>query len=248
MWYHRPAQKLYHLGWTAIDWLYPPECGGCMKPGFRWCAECQKQTTRIGPLFCPKCGNFNNDGNLCPRCNASPPSYVALRSWGIFIGPLREAIHRLKYQHDIGLGEALSGHLIGSYLENNWHVDLVVPIPLSLKRQVERGYNQAALLAWPFSLGLGLLYRPKAIQRIRDTRSQVGLRAHERLDNVMGAFLADRKQVAGKTILVIDDVTTTGATLSAAALAFMDAGARQVFGLSLARSSYGLETDVIQAA
>jgi competence protein ComFC len=248
MWYSLPAHKLYHLCWTAIDWMYPPDCGGCKKFGERWCSDCQNNVVKVGPKFCPKCGNFNDDGNLCPVCRISPPPYEVLRSWGIFIGPLREAIHRLKYQHDIGLGEALSKHLINYYLQENWKADAVVPIPLSLKRQTERGYNQAALLAWPMALALGIAYRPKAISRIRETRSQVGLKARERAENVKGAFTANRKFVEGKTILLIDDVTTTGATLSASARAMIDAGAQQVYGLTLARSSFGFEPDTFQAA
>ena len=242
MWINNPAFKLYHLYWTAIDWIYPPDCGGCKKFGERWCIDCQNSVTPVGPRFCPKCGNFNDAGGLCPSCSASPPPYQALRSWGIFNGPLREAIHRLKYQHDIGLGEALAKHLIDYFAKTGWDIDMVAPIPLSFARQNERGYNQSALLAHPLALACNISFKSKALERIRDTRPQVGLKAKERAENVKDAFTANKNTVNGQKILLIDDVTTTGATISAAAEAIMNAGACCVYGLTLARSSYGMET------
>ncbi len=247
-WYEHPAYSIHHLFWTAIDWLYPPACGGCQKFGERWCADCQKRVTPVGPLICPKCGNFNNDGRLCPNCSASPPLYEALRSWGIFIGPLREAIHKLKYQHDIGLAEALADHLIDLYASTGWEVDLTVPVPLSHSRLQERGYNQSALLARPLAQITGIRYQPKAVSRIRNTASQVGLKARERIDNVRDAFLPDSAIVNHKRILLVDDVATTGATLAECARVVVEAGASSVFGLTLARSSFGLETNDNQAS
>jgi competence protein ComFC len=243
----KAAFRMYQIFWAAVDWIYPPYCGGCQKFGERWCVDCKNQTTLVGSHICSKCGNFINEGELCPRCSASAPSYQALRSWGIFIGPLREAIHRLKYKHDVGLGEALSQHLIDFYQTTGWKVDIISPVPLSNSRQQERGYNQSELLALPLALAYGISYKPKAITRIRNTRSQVGLKAGERLVNVKGAFIAKKEIVEGKIVLLVDDVTTTGATISASAEALMDAGAQVVYGLTLARSNFGMEVDQSQA-
>ncbi len=247
-WTEHPAYSLHHLFWNAVDWLYPPTCGGCEKPGERWCSECQNKVTPVGPQICPKCGNFNNDGGICPNCSASPPPFQALRSWGIFIGPLREAIHRLKYQHDIGLAEALASHLIDLFHSTGWEVDLIAPVPLSQSRLLERGYNQSALLARPLALITHIRYQPKAVSRIRNTPSQVGLKARERIENVREAFLSEPVIVNGKRILLIDDVATTGATISECAKAVLEAGADAAYGLTLARSSFGLEIDDNQAA
>ncbi len=247
-WYDHPAYTFHHLFWNAVDWLYPPTCGGCQKSGERWCEECQNKVTLVGPQICPKCGNFNNDGKLCPTCSASPPPYQALRSWGIFIGPLREAIHRLKYQHDIGLAEALANHLIYLYHSTGWEVDLIAPIPLSYSRQLERGYNQSALLARPLAQITHVGYQPKTVARIRNTPSQVGLKARERVENVREAFLSESAIVAGKRILLVDDVATTGATISECARAVLKAGAGAVYGLTLARSSFGSDYYDNQAA
>jgi competence protein ComFC len=247
-WYDHPAYSLHHLFWTAVDWLYPPTCGGCQKSGERWCVECQNKVTPVGPQICPICGNFNDDGEICPTCSASPPPYQALRSWGIFIGPLREAIHRLKYQHDIGLAEILANHLIDLFHSTGWEVDLIVPVPLSYSRLLERGYNQSALLARPLAQITHTRYQPKAVARIRNTPSQVGLKARQRIENVREAFLSEPAIVNGKRILLVDDVATTGATLSECARTLKEANAHIVYGLTLARSSFGLEINDNQAA
>jgi predicted amidophosphoribosyltransferase len=92
------------------------------------------------------------------------------------------------------------------------------------------------MIAMPLSMHLGLKYQPKAISRARETRSQVGLSAMERQENVRSAFLADKRKVRGQTILLIDDVATTGATLSSAAEALYNSGARDVYGITIARA------------
>lgn len=232
------AYALYRFLWSALDWLYPPRCAGCGQAGTRWCLTCQSRCQPICGPVCQTCGEPYRHGALCSDCRSSPPQYRALRSWAVFAGPLREAHHRLKYRQDLGVGEALSPHLIQLLQELSWPVQLVVPVPLSPKRLRERGYNQAALLARPLALATGLSYRPRALSRVRETPTQVGLREKERLQNVMGAFGADPNQVNGKTVLVIDDVATTGATLNSCAQALLTAGAKNVYGLTLARATY----------
>jgi ComF family protein len=125
----------------------------------------------------------------------------------------------------------------------NWTVDLVVPVPLSRKRYKERGYNQIALVAQPFSHQMGLAYSPKVLVREKHTISQVGLSALERKKNVEGAFWADSNLITGKSILLMDDVATTGSTLAAAASALVASGASRVYALTLARalSHHGLD-------
>ncbi len=115
---------------------------------------------------------------------------------------------------------------------------MVVPVPLGVARKKERGYNQASLLAYPLALRFNLAYRPKALWRVRETKSQVSLNRQERQKNVSEAFKAGAKLVNEKTILVIDDVTTSGATLDACAVALLKAGAKKVYGLTLARAEF----------
>jgi ComF family protein len=118
----------------------------------------------------------------------------------------------------------------------NWAVDLVAPVPLSAARQAERGYNQATLLARPLALATGLAYQPQALRKIRETPSQVGLSADQRRDNVQGVFWANPGIVLDKSVLVVDDVITSGATFGACVQALIDGGASRVYGLSLARA------------
>jgi ComF family protein len=134
------------------------------------------------------------------------------------------------------MGEVLSRPLIRMLRELRWPVDLVTAVPAGVVRRAERGYNQAALLAWPVACGCSLLYQSKALEKIRETHSQVGLNRQERRWNVELAYRARQELVAGKNILVIDDVATSGATLEACTQALLDAGAAQVYGLTLARA------------
>ncbi|NOY97766.1 MAG: ComF family protein [Chloroflexi bacterium] len=126
----------------------------------------------------------------------------------------------------------------------SWPVDAVIPVPLGKKRFRERGYNQVGLIAHPLALALGWNYAPRALTRVRETASQVGLSAGERRENVRGAFAADVRRVRDRRVLVMDDVATTGATLAACAQALLDGGAREVFALTVARAlpHHGLTT------
>ena len=136
----------------------------------------------------------------------------------------------------MGLGDALAAPFARFAESLHWPIDLVVPVPLGRKRQQERGYNQVDLIARPFSLALGLDYRPAALKRNRDTASQVGLSAAERRANMKDAFSAKASVVRGKTVLVLDDVSTTGSTLSSSAEALFQYGAKDVFALTVARA------------
>jgi competence protein ComFC len=233
------AYRLYQSIWMAVDWLYPPSCGGCEQRGVRWCENCQQSTRTVKAPVCPVCGQMQLQAEVCDRCRLSPPHYVALRSWALFGGSVRNALHRLKYRRDIGLGDALSHPLIDYVSQFDWPLNLIVPVPLGQKRMTERGYNQAALLARPLALALGISHQPGALWRARETRSQVGLSAALRKENVADAFRANARLVTGRSILVVDDVTTTGSTLDACAAALKAAGAHAVYGLTLARAPLG---------
>ena len=164
--------------------------------------------------------------------------YTALRSHTVYNGSIREAIHRLKYQRDIGLGEMLSRLMIKSLEKLNWSLDIVTSVPLGLVRFRERGYNQATLLARPIAIYMKLPFSSGLLTRARETQSQVGLSLVERQRNMEGAFRASKKSARGKNILMVDDVATSGATLNACAKALMDEGAKNVYAYTLARAIY----------
>ena len=228
--------QFYKILWVGLDWLFPPVCGGCGTTGTRWCQECQTRVKLLSGPVCDACGLPQSYNGLCDRCRENRPSYKQLRSWAVFEDPVQGALHRLKYRRDLGLGEALSHHVSGFISHLGWPVEILIPIPLGKQRRKERGYNQVAMIAKPLSLQVGLEYCPDALFRARETRSQVGLSASERQENVRDAFLAARKKVSGRSVLLMDDVSTTGATLSSAAEALYDAGAREVFAITIARA------------
>ncbi len=232
----RPAYRLYQLAWTGLDWLYPPNCGGCGGAGSRWCADCRRQIHLLPETICRVCGQILPVAGLCSSCRQHPPPYVALRSWAVFGGPLRQAMHRLKYSRDIALGEVLARPLLQLLHQQDWKIDLVTSVPVGVARRAERGYNQATLLAFPLALAGGIPFRSQALLKVRETRSQVGLTPAQRRENVSAAFQASAEIVTARNVLVVDDVTTSGATIEACALALRTAGARQVFGLTLARA------------
>jgi competence protein ComFC len=236
---NRLAYHLYHLIWTSLDWLYPPTCGGCEQLGERWCQSCQQSVERMLGFICPICGQNQVDGKVCLRCLSTPPHYLALRSWAAFRGKIRNALHRLKYHRDVSLGEALSRPLFDYLQQLGWSIDLIVPVPLGVQRLTERGYNQAELLSRPLALASGVRFRTNALWRSRETRSQVGLSANLRRENVAQAFRAETKYVAGQNVLIVDDVTTSGATLDSCATALLDVGAQAVYGLTMARAILG---------
>jgi len=149
---------------------------------------------------------------------------------------VRKAIHHLKYQRDLCLS-LIFGRALSAELERlAWRPVLVASVPLSPSRQAERGFNQADLLARSLAMASGLRFRRRALRRIRETASQVGLSLKERRQNVRGAFEADHRLVTGREVLVVDDLMTTGATLDACAQALREAGAERVYALTLART------------
>ena len=230
--------RIFTHGWELLDVFFPPRCAGCDKWGERYCTSCQKKTNKINSLMCQVCGEpgVNSSLSTCQRCQNSPPQYSALRSWAYFEGPLQKAIHQLKYKRNLGLANTLAQPLIELFRSIKWEIDLVSAIPLDRIRKRERGYNQSLLIARPLAWETGLPLENSAVKRIRNTRSQVGLTLNERKTNVQDAFRADSVRVWGKSVLLIDDVATTGSTLNSCAAALKDAGATNVYGLTLARS------------
>jgi len=233
-----PAYQLYQLTWTLLDWLFPPTCGGCERENARGCDDCSAATRIIPAPVCLYCGvSLSQENTICSRCQTDRPPFTAARSWAFFNGPVRNALHRLKYRRDIALGEVLARAMIQMVRNLDWHIELVIPVPLGAARINERGYNQASFLAHPIALAQGLKYRPNALRRVRETQTQVGLTLAERQANVNGAFQGKGSLLNERNILLIDDVMTSGATLRACTQAALDAGARDVFCLTLARAN-----------
>ena len=228
----------------ALNLLFPPTCVGCGRPGAAFCDDCaQRVQPVVGPL-CAHCGRQQRRTSArCPRCRSEAesdrlPAAEMLRGAALYTMPLREAIHGLKYDARRDLAEPLARYLVAAFNEEQWsnarsQIDAVIAVPLHATRQAERGYNQAELLAQAFCRRTDLASRSEWMARHQFTRPQVGLSAEERHANVEQAFIA-QPAVAGHTLLLIDDVYTTGATLRACAAAAKAAGAAAVYALALA--------------
>ncbi len=229
------SYTLYRSLWSALDVLFPPVCGGCGSAGSRWCVECQTQVQILNGTVCDVCGLPQDVSGVCGVCKADRPRFHALRAWAVFEDPVRKALHGLKYRRDVALGDALAAHMAHYVRELNWDMDMIIPIPLGRQRLKERGYNQVGMIAKPLAVALNVQFAPNTLVRSKETRSQVGLSKPERRQNVRGAFQAGA-EVKGRNILVLDDVSTTGSTLSSSAEALYASGAKKVYALTVARA------------
>lgn len=216
--------RIENLLQAALDLLFPPCCVNCGRADAQWCTRCWHElaTAPLAPSMRSITDTINAD---------TPP--LTLAATGLHDGILRQAIHALKYERVPAVAELLGNRLSATLADLSWPVDMIVPVPLGEKRLRERGYNQAQLIAEEAARTLGTACVPGALYRVRETQSQVGLNAHERQQNMIAAFLADPQQTAGRSVLIVDDVLTTGATLAACAQALTSAGAIATWGLTV---------------
>lgn len=159
-----------------------------------------------------------------------------MRSWAVFDSPVQNGLHTIKYRRNIGLGESIAMQMEGFVRSLGWPVESLIPIPLGKKRLKERGYNQVGLVARPLAYQVGWSYEPQALWKTRETRSQVGLNVSQRRENVENAYQADPNVVKQRSIVIMDDVATTGSTIAACTQALLAAGARDVYVLTIARA------------
>jgi ComF family protein len=229
------AHKLLQHG---LDLLFPPRCAGCERSGHLLCQQClQTMQPLTGPL-CQRCGALLLSPTAqCISCQQKRFGLHGLRCVNRYQGALRSAIHALKYEGRQRLAEPLGLLLAQAFIRYGLRTNGIVPLPLHAQRQRERGYNQATLLARICADCLKVPCMDNLVVRQRATRTQVGLNAQERLQNVDGAFALapDARALTGQNILLIDDICTTGATLKACAAPLYAAGVREVWGLVLGR-------------
>jgi len=240
----------------ALDAVFPPRCAGCgiWHKGL-FCPTCAILLQRIETPMCAICGEpfdpLAKAARECARCRANryhvAPPFDAARSVYQFAGPIREAIHRFKYEDKISLAAPLAG-VLDDFLEHQpdaaaripiERLSLIVPVPLHPWRQYRRGYNQSALLARELGK-LRDVPHAALLRRNRYTTPQVELSTGERAANVKDAFAVDENMIKtlpapGQAVLLMDDVHTTGATLAECAGVLKRAGVGEVYALTLAR-------------
>lgn len=220
---------------AGLDLLFPIHCAGCGTAGAVWCDECTRQLERIRAPLCRNCGLGLGRLRLCPACQRRKP-HLQVRSYARYSGRLISALLHLKYRPNQRLAAQMGSWLAPIVRQENWPASQVVPVPLAKRRKRQRGFNQARLLSERLARRLGTVHRPGKLRRVEETRSQVGLAPSERWNNVRLAFRAEPDSFAGERVLLVDDLMTTGATLSACAHALREAGALQVWGVTVGRA------------
>lgn len=229
--------QLNKLKGTALDLLFPRWCVGCGREGDFLCPSCLKSLpSRIVPPLCPRCGLPQSQANLCPNCAGWQAEIDGIRSPFRFDGVIRQAIHELKYKN-LRAVAALFARLLNDYLTANpLPGEVLVAVPLHSKRLRERGYNQSHLLARELAKLSRLPLVDNCLIRERHSPPQARTaNVEERRTNVADAFSCRDLRLKGKPVLLIDDVSTSGATLDGCARALKKAGATSVWGLVLAR-------------
>jgi ComF family protein len=213
---------------AVLDFLFPPRCGGCGARGDWFCGGCRAQARPALRPVCQGCGRACAVDS-CPICLYGGSGADSLVAWFVLEGPVREAIHCLKY----GDRPRLAAPLVELGLSQGPLPEgVIVPVPLSAGRRRQRGYNQAEAIARQLA---GRLGRPQTegLRRVEDSGAQVGRSGPERRAALRGAFAWPVGRPPGE-VLLIDDVVTTGATLSECARALRAAGSHRVHALAVA--------------
>ncbi|HEY7856723.1 MAG TPA: ComF family protein [Terriglobales bacterium] len=224
--------------------VFPAPCHVCAQPLRHYsripvCPSCLAHLPELGLPGCPQCGKASAtaDRNLvCLQCQFDPPAYDQAASAAAYNGSGKELVHLLKYNRVLPLAEFWAERLRLCAERFGLQADVIVPVPLGKKRQRQRGFNQSGEIARRLAQKLQCDYAADALTRTRETQSQAGLEMAARIENVAGAFLANPKRIVGRSVLLVDDVLTTGATARAASAALKRAGARKVVVLTATRA------------
>jgi ComF family protein len=234
IWHHsRTARQQF------LDIVFPVHCAGCQSSGHVLCPTCIDKIQPFPSLFCQRCSTPLFPDSTCQSCQYHPLKLSGQRAVSTYQEPLRTCIRALKYYGNTRLAEPLGLLLAEAYIHYGIQADIMIPVPLHSERQRQRGYNHASLLAEVCSARSGIPLHKDVLVRHRATAAQVDLNPKDRYQNVAGAFRCTAAFATGalyrRRIVIIDDVSTTGATLEACAAPLFAAGAEAVWGLVLAR-------------
>ncbi|MBI2920592.1 MAG: ComF family protein [Planctomycetes bacterium] len=238
-----PARLVLEAGRAAVELLYPPVCMSCgARAAEGFCDACHLEIFASDGPTCGRCGRFlRAPGVACKDCRETRYAFDRARGAARYTGLLRALVRRFKLGGEPHLARPL-GDLLADMADREFRgVDAVVPVPLSRRKLLTRGFNQAELLAEPVARRLGKPLYPKALRRLRKAFKQAFLTRGGRLANSEGLFAPNRRWLrpapdfSGKRILLVDDVITTGATASDCARALKEMGAREVFAVAVGR-------------
>jgi len=213
-----------------IELLAPATCVGCASEGDWLCRSCQTEHICVPDPACYRCEKLALDGNTCSDCS-EVGGLTRVTAAAIYRGPMKELIRILKFKRGRSAAN-VAARLILQQLPPSLDLDVVTAVPISPSRYRERGYNQSELIAKIIARRLGVPYRSTLMRS--STAHQIGLSRLDRLAAIKGSFQTIRR-LDGQRILVVDDVLTTGATLSECAAVLSSAGAASVQGATVAR-------------
>jgi ComF family protein len=243
----RPDLDIRHAAIRALDLLLPPRCAACDNPvetQGQLCSPCFGRTQFITAPFCARCGvpfasaDQGGDAQICPGCRAHPPVFRQARAALRYDDQARRLILPLKHGDRIELASILAPMMARAGAALLQGADVLVPVPLHRRRLFERKYNQAAVLAFGVGRLVDRPVLPDALIRIRRTAPLDDKSPDERAQEVAGSCRvrpSRQAKVFGRTVLLIDDVMTSGATTNACATALLEAGATAVDVLVAAR-------------
>src|SRR5690348_15607937 len=241
----RWRRALRGAGRFMLDVARPPLCPSCRQPlgdGHGLCAGCWAKLSFIEPPYCARLGiPFVYDpgpGLLSMEAIANPPSYDRARAAVRYDDVARALVHKFKYSDHMELAPMLGQWMARAGRELTREADALIPVPLHWRRLWARRFNQSAALAFAVGSVATLPVLTESLRRVRATPQQVGLDKGDRAQNVSGAFRVppERKaDIAGRRLIVVDDVLTSGATVEACARALLRAGAAHVDVLTFAR-------------
>jgi ComF family protein len=223
-----------------LNILYPSKCPLCgnLTDGFIYSPICSSCWSKIDIYKGPSCEICNlpfssEYSRVCGQCIKNPPPFSMVISYGLYDGVLAEAINQLKFYNVKRLLKPLGRLLLNFDLPE---MDGLVPVPLSIRRLRERGFNQSLLIARVISKNIRIPLLMDTLLKVRETPPQTGLSAKERLLNLKNAFVV-KGNVEGLRLFLVDDVMTTGATVTECSKQLLKAGAKEVVVLTLARAS-----------
>ncbi len=224
----------------VLDRICPPACVLCLAPGELLCADCRTDASPDGRAACARCAvPLPAPAAACGRCLKRRPAYDATLAAALFEAPFDQIVRGLKYGATLAYAPLFARLLHAAVAIRGEHVDVLLPVPLSRARMATRGFNQAIEIARPLARALDRPLDTASVLRVVDTAPQASLPFEARRRNVRRAFAvvdARRGAVEGRTIGVVDDVLTTGATLDELARTLKRAGAARVVNLVVART------------
>lgn len=223
------------IGEKVLDFIFPRFCVGCYNEGNFLCEDCKNKIILIKIPTCIKCQKMTTEG-ICKKCKEDIPIQKAIIA-GYHRDPiLREAIHYLKYEGLTELSHMLSKLIIERLNNEKFPKNCtIIPVPLHKSRFSNRGYNQSELIAKKISDHFNIPFETRLLKRIKNTKPQIELKHKERQDNVIDAFCLNKKcQLPVGTIILIDDVITTGATIAECARILRESGTKHIWLIALA--------------